>query len=116
MKFALCFYETADQFSARTSGNAPEYWSAWKVYAGALGERITGGSALQGPATATTVGVRNGKREVQDGPYADTKEQLGGFMLIEVANLDEALEWAARCPAATHGRVEVRPAMSTASM
>lgn len=116
MKYALCFYETVDNFSARESAGAPEYWSAWKAYAGALGERITGGSALQGPATATTVCVRGGKRQVQDGPYADTKEQLGGFMLIEAANLDEALEWAAKCPAAASGRVEVRPALSTQSM
>lgn len=55
--------------------------------------------------------IRAGKRQVQDGPYADTKEQLGGVMLIEAANLDEALEWAARCPAAASGKVEVRPVL-----
>lgn len=113
MKYAICIYETADDFAARNSAKAPEYWGAWKAYAAALGASLTGGSALQAPVTATTLSVRNGKRQVQDGPYADTKEQLGGFMLIEAANLDEALDWAARCPAAASGRVEVRPALST---
>jgi hypothetical protein len=55
--------------------------------------------------------LENGKRHVQDGPYADTKEQLAGFFLIEVKTLDQALEWAARCPAMKWGRVEVRPAL-----
>jgi len=70
---------------------------------------MVGGSALQPPAVATTVRQRDGKRQVQDGPYAETKEQLGGYYEIEVADLDTALDWAARCPAATTGVVEVRP-------
>jgi hypothetical protein len=59
--------------------------------------------------TATAVRVRGGERQVQDGPYADTKEQLGGFMVIEVPTLDAALAWAARCPAAEYATVEIRP-------
>jgi hypothetical protein len=57
----------------------------------------------------TTLRQRDGKRQVQDGPYADTKEQLGGFYEIDVPDLDTALDWAARCPAAATGAVEVRP-------
>jgi hypothetical protein len=55
------------------------------------------------------VRVASGKRQVTDGPYAETKEQFGGYYLIEVADLDSAISWASRCPAASHGVVEVRP-------
>ena len=68
-----------------------------------------GGEPLQVPETGTTVRLKDGKRRVQDGPFADTKEQLGGFMILELPSLDVALDWAARCPAASGGAVEVRP-------
>ena len=61
------------------------------------------------PETGTTVRLREGKRRVQDGPYADTKEQLAGFIILELPSVDAALEWAARCPGASIGAVEVRP-------
>ena len=61
--------------------------------------------------TATTVRIRDGKRLVQDGPFADTKEQLGGYFVIEVPDLDAALEWAARAPSAACASVEVRPVL-----
>ena len=64
---------------------------------------------LRPTATATTVRVDDGKSQVLDGPYADTKEQLGGYYLIDVPDLDAALAWAARCPGASHGTIEVRP-------
>ena len=70
---------------------------------------FVGGAGLQPPATGTTVRLRGGARQVHDGPFADTKEQLGGYYIIEVPNLDAALEWAAKCPAAPTGSVEVRP-------
>jgi hypothetical protein len=70
---------------------------------------FVGGKPLDAPETATTVRLRGSKREIQDGPYSDTKEQLGGFTLLELPSLDAALEWAARCPAASYGAVEVRP-------
>ena len=66
-------------------------------------------SPLQPVATATSVRVRAGKREVTDGPFAETREQLGGFFLIDAANLDEAIDVAGRIPAAKKGTVEVRP-------
>jgi hypothetical protein len=65
--------------------------------------------ALHPTSTSTTVRVREGKKVTTHGPFAETKEQLGGFYLIEAANLDEAIEWAARCPAAQWGTIEVRP-------
>ncbi|MGH8188624.1 MAG: YciI family protein, partial [Steroidobacteraceae bacterium] len=68
-----------------------------------------GGNALDAPETATTVRLRDNKRQIQDGPYADTKELLGGFVVLELPSLDAALEWAARCPAASYGAVELRP-------
>ena len=59
--------------------------------------------------SASTIRVRDGKSQVLDGPYAETKEQLGGYYLIEAETLDAAIEWAARCPGAAHGAIEVRP-------
>ena len=68
-----------------------------------------GGDPLEVPDIATTVRLKDAKRLVQDGPYADTKEQLAGFIILELPSLDEALDWAARCPKASSGAVEVRP-------
>ena len=68
-----------------------------------------GGAALAPVGTATTVQVAGGKTTTTDGPFAETKEQLGGYYHIEVADLDAALKWAAKCPGARHGCVEVRP-------
>jgi hypothetical protein len=70
-----------------------------------------GSNALQGTATATTVRVRNGKTAVTDGPFAETKEQLGGYYLVEAKDLDEAISIAAKIPGAKHGSIEVRPIM-----
>jgi hypothetical protein len=70
---------------------------------------LSGAGGLQPPTMSTTVRLRDGQRVVHDGPYADTKEQLGGYFVLEVPDLDPALEWAARCPAAAAGSVEVRP-------
>ena len=70
---------------------------------------LRGGAELKPTLSATTVRVRNGKTVTTDGPFAETKEQLGGFYLIEVPNLDDAVHWAARCPVAVGGSIEVRP-------
>lgn len=70
---------------------------------------MVAGDALQGVETATTVSVRNGKTETIDGPFAETKEQLGGYYLLDCADMDEALKYAAKIPTAAYGRVEVRP-------
>ena len=70
---------------------------------------LVGGDRLKPTETATTVRVVDGKTQVLDGPYADTKEQLGGYFVIDVPDLDAALSWAARCPGAARGTLEVRP-------
>lgn len=73
---------------------------------------LVGGQALEPISTATTVRVRGGERMITDGPFAETKEQLGGFYLVDCADLDEAIEWAARIPSGEFGSIEVRPIMS----
>ena len=73
-----------------------------------------GGNALDSIATATTVRVRNGQTQTTDGPFAETKEQLAGFFLVDCKNLDEAIECAARIPGATFGSIEIRPVISCA--
>jgi len=112
MKYTILVYETAPDFSARTDeSRKTAYWGAYRAYTKALTDAgiMVGGAGLQPPNLATTVRQQHGKRQVQDGPYAEAKEQLGGFYVIEVPDLDQALEWAARCPAASSGAVEVRP-------
>ena len=111
MQFALLIYESPEAFAARKSEGADAYVGAWRAYHKALVESgaFVGGDPLEAPETGTTITMKDGKRGVQDGPYADTKEQLGGFTILELPSLDAALEWAARCPAAAYGAVEVRP-------
>jgi hypothetical protein len=72
---------------------------------------LKGGNGLQPTSTATTVRVADGKTQVLDGPYADSKEQFAGFHIIDVPDIDAAISWAARCPTSLHGVVEVRPIM-----
>ena len=111
MQFALLIYEPPEAFAARKSEGSNAYTGAWRAYHKAIVEAgaFVGGDPLEVPETGTTIKIREGKRGVQDGPYSDTKEQLGGFTILELPSLDEALEWAARCPAASYGAVEVRP-------
>jgi hypothetical protein len=116
MLYALLVYEKPPDFARRDpSIEEGAYIGAWRKYYRAMveaGVHVEGGNPLDAPETATTVRVRDGKRQIQDGPYAGTKEQLGGFTLLELPSLDAALEWAARCPAASYGTVEVRPVAS----
>jgi hypothetical protein len=111
MQFALLIYESPEAFATRSSDGNDPYTGAWRAYYNALVDAgiYVGGDPLAVPETATTVRVKDGKRRVQDGPFADTKEQLGGFIILELSSLDAALDWAARCPAAALGAVEVRP-------
>jgi hypothetical protein len=108
MQFALLIYESPEAFATR---NSDAYIGAWRAYSRALVDAgiFVAAVPLHVPETGTTVRMKEGKRRVQDGPYADTKEQLGGFTILELPSLDAALEWAARCPAASEGAVEVRP-------
>ena len=111
MQFALLIYENSEAFASRKSDGSDPYTGAWRAYYKAMVEAgvYVGGDPLEVPETGTTVRLKDGKRGVQDGPYVDAKEQLGGFTILELPSLDAALEWAARCPAASYGLVEVRP-------
>src|SRR5579872_6236762 len=111
MQFALLIFESPDAFAARNADENDSYLGAWRAYYKTLVEAgiYVGGNPLQSPETGTTVRLKDGKRRVQDGPFADTKEQLGGFTILELPSLDAALDWAARCPTAANGVVEVRP-------
>jgi hypothetical protein len=111
VQYMLLIYEGPGDFAARTTDKTAPYVAAWRAYHQALvaaGAYVTG-TPLQPIETATTVRVTDGQHHVQDGPYADTKEQLGGVCILELPSLDAALAWAARCPAAAYGAVEVRP-------
>lgn len=117
MQFMLMLTELEDDFPKRTHpDDAGAYWGAWNAFIGAMAQAgvIVKGDALQAPHTATTVRVRDGRRQVQDGPYVDAKEQLGGYFIIEVPDLDTALDWAARAPSALNAAVEVRPVLPMA--
>lgn len=112
MKYNIFVYENESDFAARTDPERQgDYWASYSAYTKALEEAgvMAGGAALQPPATGTTLRLVDGKRHVQDGPLSEAKEQLGGYYTVDVANLDEALKWAARCPSAATGGVEVRP-------
>ena len=111
MQFALLIYESPEAFASRKKDENDTYTGAWRAYYKALVDAgvYVGGDPLEVPETGTTLRLTEGKRRVQDGPYADTKEQLGGFIVLELPSLDAALDWAARCPTASAGAVEVRP-------
>jgi hypothetical protein len=108
MKYALLFHETTEHFARR---GEPGFMEAWMAYINAIHASgiFVSGAGLLPPESGTLVSVRDGKRRVHDGPYAETKEFLGGLVVIDAPNLDVALEWAARSPAAGYSAVEVRP-------
>jgi hypothetical protein len=117
MQYALLFYQSPEEFAARTDPKKREaFWASFIPYMKALTESgiVAAGAGLEPPEVATSIRPNGGKRQVQDGPFAEAKEQLGGFFIIEVANLDVALEWAARYPAGPGGGVEVRPVLPQA--
>ncbi len=118
MEYMMMFYETPADFAQRESAEGKAHVGGWMAYMGAMYEAgiTVGGNGLQPPVTGTSLRVRGDKRQVQDGPFADTKEQLGGYLVINVADLDAALEWASRAPCASTGGVEVRPLFNPSKM
>jgi hypothetical protein len=111
MKYLLMTYVNENGWTKMTKAEQEQGAAAYMAYGEALKKAgaIVGSNRLQPTSTATTVRITNGKSQVLDGPYVDTKEQLGGYFLIDAPDLDSAISWAARCPAAGHGVVEVRP-------
>lgn len=119
MKYSLIIYETPEAFATRHDPeHASDYWAAWPAYAAAMVEAgvMAGGAGLEAPEMATTVRFEGGGHKVEDGPFAETKEMLGGIFFIDVPNLDEALKWAARMPMMYGGSVEVRPHLNREAM
>jgi hypothetical protein len=115
MEYMLLFNSPAADLQ-RTPEDPPsaQYWESWRAFMGVIYASgvVKSGHALHGPTTATTMRLRDGKRHVHDGPFADTKELLGGYLIIEVDSLDEALLWAARSPSSSTGSTEIRPVLT----
>lgn len=117
--YTLFIYETATDLAARTDEKrGPAYWEAFAAYGNQLKEAgvLRGGSALQAGEQAIVVERSEGRRTLMKGAYAKTPTQLGGYFIIDVANLDAAIEWAGRAPNAGTGAVEVRPAFPSPGM
>jgi len=115
MQYLFLLYANEGGWQQLTEAQKQQGMAAYTAYTQALKKEgvLVGSNRLQPIAAATTVHVADGKSQVLDGPYADTKEQLGGYYLVDVPDLDAALAWAARCPGASHGAVEVRPLWTT---
>ena len=113
MKYILMDYVEEEGWPKLTKAEQEHWLGAYIAYVEAMTKAgvLRDSTGLQPTSAATTVRVANGKTQVLDGPYADSKEQLGGFHIIEVDDLDAAISWAARCPTALHGVVEIRPIM-----
>src|SRR5258705_1064784 len=111
MKYLLMVYGSEQGMRALSKEAMDQALAAYGAYSEALKKAgvLAGSNRLRPINSASTVRVADGKTQVLDGPYAETKEQLGGYFLIDVPDLDSALSWAARCPGASHGSVEVRP-------
>lgn len=111
MKYILMTWVNENGWAKMTKAEQEQGAAAYMAYGEALKKAgaLVGSNRLQPTSAATTVRIANGKSQVLDGPYVDTKEQLGGYFMIDVPDLDSAISWAARCPAAGHGVVEVRP-------
>ena len=114
MKYLCTIYGDESQWNDVTPEQMNEIMSAYFAFSeeGRKAGVIVAGEGLEPTSSATTVRVRDGERVLSDGPFAETKEQLGGFYLLDCANLDEAIDWAARIPGAASGSVEVRPVMN----
>ena len=117
MRYLMLIYSTEQNEPQPAGTEFREMMEGYRVFTQDVQQRglMEGGEALQPISTATTVRVRGGERLVTDGPFAETKEQLGGFYLLKCKDLDEAIDLAARIPGALHGSIEIRPIMEFAS-
>lgn len=114
MQYLLTLYADEGQWHGTPEGEMQKIMAAYRAYIEALKQArvLVNFNRLQ--TKAATVRVADGKSHVQDGPFIDSKEQVGGYFLIETPDLDAAISWAARCPGAGHGTVEVRPVWAMA--
>jgi len=111
MQYMLMIYANESDWQASPKSEVDQRIAAYSAYTEAMAKAgvLVAGNRLRPVGDATTVRIRGGKTNVLNGPYAETKEQLGGYYLIEAPDLDAALSWAARCPGAGYGTIEVRP-------
>jgi hypothetical protein len=111
MKFMLLLWGDESQWEGASQEEAAAEMARWEDYSAQLvaAGAMVSGEGLQPSATSRTLRVENGERVVTDGPFAETKEALGGFYVIECASIEEALEWASKVPSAERGATEVRP-------
>jgi hypothetical protein len=114
MQYLLMVYVNEAGWPKMSKAEQEQGIAAYGAYTEALNKAgvLKGSNRLQPISSATTVRLANGKPQVLDGPYVDSKEQIGGYYLIDVADLDAAISWASRCPGASHGVIEVRPTWS----
>jgi hypothetical protein len=115
MQYLLMLYAQESGWNNLTKAEQEQGVAAYRAYTEALSKAgvLKGYNRLQPVSTASTVRVANNKSQVLDGPYVESKEQLGGYYLIDVPDLDTAISWASRCPGASHGVIEVRPIWTT---
>jgi hypothetical protein len=109
MRFMMLIHNDDEALAAAPK---QELWAEYGAFNQALqkaGAGFSSGERLEGAGKATTVRVRSGKKKVLDGPYADTKEQFAGYYMIDVPDLDAAIEWAEKCPSSKYGSIEIRP-------
>jgi hypothetical protein len=113
MKYAFTIYGDESQRDSATLEQQQQVTQAYHAVTREMEQKgvLVAGEGLYPTATATTVRVRGGERDVTDGPFAETKEQLGGFYVLDVKDLDEAIEWAAKIPGSQSGSIEIRPVM-----
>ena len=111
MRYLLLIYTDESKFASMDEAETQADMGQWWEYDSAIkgSGASSAGEALQPTSTATTVRDEGGKPIVTDGPFAETREQLGGYYLLDVDNLDTAIEWAHKCPAAKYGTIELRP-------
>ena len=112
MQYLLLIYEQEERFANLSKDKLGVEMGDYQAFGKEFASAIQGGDALQPTTTATTVRVREGKRLTTDGPFAETKEQLGGYYLVEAKDLDQAIAIASKIPGARYGCVEVRPIMT----
>ena len=113
MKYAFTIYRDESQLETASQEDMDATAQAYGALSAEMEQKgvMVAGEGLYPTPTATTVQVREGERSVTDGPFAETKEQLGGFFVLDVKDLDEAIDWAAKIPGAQIGSVEIRPVM-----
>jgi hypothetical protein len=113
MQYLLLIYDDESKMKSATPADQSAMFKEYGEFTASIVKtgNMKGGDALQPSSTATTVRVREGKTLTTDGPYAETREQLGGYYLVEAKDLDEAIKIGARIPSARHGAIEVRPIM-----